>query len=112
MLGARCEIIEEVSCNGTFPRPECRRNSTSRGVGLATEFGARDRHLDFRLLFAYTDQAMAFGIQDRKLLIVACKRCRLDIPAEVDEFPFQSIVVTCVKGGVKVDHCGGVKVSQ
>jgi len=38
---------------------------------------------------------MAFGIQERKLFIVACKRCRRDVPAGVSEFPFQSIVVTC-----------------
>jgi hypothetical protein len=38
---------------------------------------------------------MAFGIQERKLFLVECKRCRRDIPAGVDQFPFQSIVVTC-----------------
>jgi RNase P subunit RPR2 len=38
---------------------------------------------------------MAFGIQERKLFIVECKRCQRDIPAGVNQFPFQSIVVTC-----------------
>lgn len=38
---------------------------------------------------------MAFGIQERKLFVVECKRCRRDVPAGVREFPFQSIVVTC-----------------
>ena len=36
---------------------------------------------------------MAFGIQERRLFIVACKLCRRDIPAGRDQFPFQSIVV-------------------
>jgi hypothetical protein len=38
---------------------------------------------------------MAFGIQERKLFIVECKRCRRDIPSGVDLFPFKSIVVVC-----------------
>ena len=38
---------------------------------------------------------MAFGIQERKLFSVECKRCRRDIPAGVEQFPFQSIMVTC-----------------
>jgi hypothetical protein len=51
--------------------------------------------MDFRLFFAYSDSAMAFGIQERKLFIVECKRCPRDVPAGVDQFPFQSIVVPC-----------------
>jgi hypothetical protein len=51
--------------------------------------------MDFRLLFAYSDSAMAFGIQERKLFVVECKRCRRDVPAGVKEFPFQPLVVTC-----------------
>ena len=47
-----------------------------------------------RLFFAYTD-SMAFGMQDHKLFVVQCKRCRRDVPAGVPEFPFQSIVVAC-----------------
>jgi hypothetical protein len=35
------------------------------------------------------------GIQERKLIVVACKRCLRDVPAGVWEFPFQSIVVAC-----------------
>lgn len=31
----------------------------------------------------------------RKQFIVTCKRCRREIPAGVQEFPFQSIVVAC-----------------
>jgi len=46
-------------------------------------------------LFAYTGHAMAFGIQERKLFVVECKRCRRDVPAGVEQFPFQSIVITC-----------------
>ena len=38
---------------------------------------------------------MAFGIQELKLFVVECKRCRRDIPAGVKEFPFQPLVVTC-----------------
>jgi RNase P subunit RPR2 len=34
-------------------------------------------------------------MQDRKQFVVVCKRCRLDVPAGVKEFPFRSIVVTC-----------------
>jgi RNase P subunit RPR2 len=38
---------------------------------------------------------MAFGIQERKLFVVECKRCRRAVPTGVKEFPFQSIVVYC-----------------
>jgi hypothetical protein len=38
---------------------------------------------------------MAFGIQERKVFVVECKRCRRDVPAGVKEFSFRSIVVTC-----------------
>jgi hypothetical protein len=38
---------------------------------------------------------MAFGIQERKLFVVECKRCRRDVLAGVREFPFQSIIVAC-----------------
>ncbi len=37
-------------------------------------------------LFAYT--------KSTPHIVVACKRCRRDVPAGVFEFPFQSIVVT------------------
>jgi predicted nucleic-acid-binding Zn-ribbon protein len=47
-----------------------------------------------RLLFAYND-LMGFGIQERKLFVVACKRCRRNVAAGVQEFPFKSIVVSC-----------------
>ena len=49
-----------------------------------------------RLIFAYT-QEMAFGFPpiERRLFVVTCKRCRRDIPASRDEFPFQSVVVEC-----------------
>ena len=57
--------------------------------------GTRESTVDIRPLFAYPYYVMAFGMQGRKLFVVACKRCRLDIPAGVPEFPFQSIVVTC-----------------
>ena len=40
---------------------------------------------------------MSFGFPspERKQFVVACKRCRRDLPAIVSEFPFQPIVVTC-----------------
>jgi hypothetical protein len=38
---------------------------------------------------------MAFGIPDRKHFVVACKRCRREIPSGMKEFPFQSIAVSC-----------------
>jgi len=34
-------------------------------------------------------------MQARKQFVVTCKRCRRDVPSGVDEFPFQSVVVTC-----------------
>jgi len=46
-------------------------------------------------MFAYDRSAMAFGIQEQKLFVVECKRCRRDVPAGVMKFPFQSIVVAC-----------------
>jgi len=38
---------------------------------------------------------MGFSIQDRKQFVVACKRCRRDVPAGTKEFPFLSITVSC-----------------
>jgi RNA polymerase subunit RPABC4/transcription elongation factor Spt4 len=40
---------------------------------------------------------MAFGfpVPTRKVFVVACKRCRREVPAGVPAFPFQSIVVAC-----------------
>jgi len=49
---------------------------------------------NLRLLFAY-NALMAFGIQDRKLFVVECKRCRRNVAAGVQQFPFRSIVVFC-----------------
>ena len=49
----------------------------------------------FRRTFAYHDSVMAFGIQERKLFVADCKRCRRDVPAGEKEFPFRSIVVAC-----------------
>jgi rRNA maturation endonuclease Nob1 len=51
-------------------------------------------HKDIRLLFAY-NALVGFGIQERKLFVVECKRCRRNVAAGVQEFPFQSIVVFC-----------------
>jgi hypothetical protein len=48
--------------------------------------------LAFRYTFAYAGSAMAFGIQERKQFVVECKRCRRDVPAGVQDFPFQSRV--------------------
>ena len=38
---------------------------------------------------------VAFRIQERKLFVVECKRCRRDVPAGVPDFLFQSIIVIC-----------------
>jgi hypothetical protein len=37
----------------------------------------------------------------RKTFVVACKKCRRDVPTGVAEFPFQSIVVECALCGEK-----------
>ena len=53
--------------------------------------------MDFiRFYFAYT-HAMAFGFPsvERRLFVVTCKRCRRDVAAGRDDFPFQSITVEC-----------------
>ena len=47
------------------------------------------------LYFRSTGSVTAFAIQERKQFIVTCKRCRLDIPAGVKVFPFQSIIIAC-----------------
>jgi hypothetical protein len=47
-----------------------------------------------RLVFAY-NVLMGFGIQERKLFVVGCKRCRRNVAAGVKQFPFQSIVACC-----------------
>jgi hypothetical protein len=54
--------------------------------------------MDFRLLFAY-DLPMFLGPSARKTFVVACKRCRRNVPTGVSEFPFQSIVVVCALCG-------------
>jgi hypothetical protein len=38
---------------------------------------------------------MSFGIQERKQFVVECKRCSLDVPVGMKEFPFHSLMVTC-----------------
>ena len=58
--------------------------------------------LDIRFLFAYT-LSMFQGPSARKTFVVACKKCRRDVPTGAAEFPFQSIVVECPlcgEGGV------------
>jgi hypothetical protein len=54
--------------------------------------------LDVRFLFVY----IVFpGPSARKTFVVACKKCRRDVPTGVAEFPFQSIVVECPLFGEK-----------
>lgn len=50
--------------------------------------------LDFRFLFVYA-LATFPGPSARKTFVVACKKCRRDVPTGVTEFPFQSIIVAC-----------------
>ena len=56
--------------------------------------------MDFRFLFAYP-LFMFQGPSKRKTFVVACKKCRRDVPTGVAEFPFQSIVVECALCGEK-----------
>ena len=56
--------------------------------------------LEFRFSFAYTP-TMFQGPSGRKTFVVACKKCRRDIPTGATEFPFQSIVVECPLCGEK-----------
>ena len=48
--------------------------------------------LDIRFLFVYAS-VMFQGPSVRKAFVVACKKCRRDVPTGVGEFPFQSFVV-------------------
>jgi len=41
------------------------------------------------------------GPSGRKAFVVACKKCRRDVPTGVNEFPFHSIVVECPLCGEK-----------
>jgi hypothetical protein len=41
------------------------------------------------------------GPSARKTFVVACKKCRRDVPTGVAEFPFQSISVECPLCGEK-----------
>jgi hypothetical protein len=41
------------------------------------------------------------GPSTRKAFVVACKKCRRDVPTGVAEFPFQSIIVECALCGEK-----------
>ena len=45
--------------------------------------------------------SMFQGPSARKTFVVACKKCRRDVPTGADEFPFQSIVVECPLCGEK-----------
>jgi len=37
-----------------------------------------------------------FGhIMGQKMFVVTCKGCARDVPAQITDFPFQSIAVTC-----------------
>lgn len=39
--------------------------------------------------------SMFEGLSARKTFVVACKKCRRDVPTGVGDFPFQSNVVEC-----------------
>ena len=41
------------------------------------------------------------GPSARKTFVVACKKCRRDVPTGAAEFPFQSVVVECPLCGEK-----------
>jgi len=56
--------------------------------------------MDFRHIFAYP-LFMFQGPSTRKTFVVACKKCRRDVPTGVAEFPFQSIIVECALCGEK-----------
>ena len=56
--------------------------------------------MDFRYIFAYP-LFMFQGPSTRKTFVVACKKCRRDVPTGVAEFPFQSIIVECALCGEK-----------
>ena len=45
--------------------------------------------------------SMFQGPPARKTFVVACKKCRRDVPTDVGEFPFQPIVVECPLCGEK-----------
>ncbi len=42
---------------------------------------------------------MTSALQERKMFVVECKRCRWEVPAGVKQFPFQPIAVSCVLCG-------------
>jgi hypothetical protein len=54
--------------------------------------------MDFRYIFA-NPLFMFQGPSTRKTFVVACKKCRRDVPNGVAEFPFHSIVVECALCG-------------
>ena len=39
--------------------------------------------------------AFGFPIIEQRPFVVTCKRCQRNVPSNVREFPFQSIVVSC-----------------
>jgi hypothetical protein len=45
------------------------------------------------------DEAMFKPISSKQKFVVECKGCERNVPAGVDEFPFASIIVTCVLCG-------------
>ena len=56
--------------------------------------------MDVRHIFAYP-LLMFQGSSTRQTFVVACKKCRRDVPTGVAEFPFQSIIVECALCGEK-----------
>jgi hypothetical protein len=62
--------------------------------GSAPGFLTWSSGMDFRHIFSYP-LFMFQGPSTRKTFVVACKKCRRDVPTGVAEFPFQSIIVEC-----------------
>ena len=89
MQSSRSFVVELL--NGVTGNPPAKEPDSSSDSSFCTQHSPPD---DFRYPFAYT-VLMFQGPSNRKGFVVSCKRCRRDVLAGVQEFPFQSVVVAC-----------------
>jgi hypothetical protein len=95
------EIAQNVSVAESRAEIECPEVIPDRRADVAASGDtAVFQSLDIRFIFAYA-LTMFQGPSARKTFVVACKKCRRDVPTGVSEFPFQSIVVECPLCGEK-----------
>lgn len=87
--------------HGTYST-EWERPSGGQAIGRPPDVPARHDLVIYTFaLYSPMLSSMFQGPSARKAFVVACKKCRRDIPTGAAEFPFQSVVVECPLCGEK-----------